>query len=257
MSTHGPDPPPTPAASLLPKVGGSRRHPECCCVRTLPALLVLAVAALISLGCPSAQPPPAPIQSTIPRWAGSYPVPSSNPPQSPPSEVPSTGAAGRVVGKPFLVRSTTLWQDAAATWLCFEQAVPITDNRYDPRARRRRDTSFVVYLDPARLKPGTYQAAADRIPPDSPIVGASLQHWIEKSRDLRITETRWTCTLVIERTLNRQTQTGMPAINLLGRISLRFAGPDAWIAGTFLAHDHLREDETAPGSPAVPTPPLN
>ena len=148
--------------------------------------VALFAAALWCDGCSTPSPTPV----AVPTLAAHCPAPPAAIPPDPlttseATNIPETLAAGRIGAKPFIARSVTLWQDATHAWLSFEPEVPTTGGRYDPRARRRPDSAFVVFLDLTRLRKGTWTASAPllagtagvvpaspRVVPASPRVGA-------------------------------------------------------------------------------------
>lgn len=221
--------------------GSCGRVPESLPVRFL---LLIGIAALCFAGCRPAPPPPAPTPSPTPALPAQWPP----------------GPTGAIDGVPFTTRSVRLWQDETAAWLSFDPNVPVTDGHFDPVAQQRPYTSFIVYVKPALLVPGTYSASAGQIPAGSPIAGAAIQIVNEKNKAVLVVDEGWRCTLTITAVLARSSQTDLlrgakpSGLNLAGRIDLQFQGHGASLRGDFLAHDLLRDDQVAPGQPSVPTP---
>lgn len=204
-------------------------------------LVVLSALTVCATGCTPAAPPTSPTPA----------APVSSEPVVPVAQPTPRGEIDR---QPFVARSTVLWMDAATMWLSFEDEVPVTAGRFDPRANRAPANAFQIFLDPARVRPGRFEARDGAVPMDSPIRRAVVQTVNRQTRQVHVADSGWTVVLVIDRVIERKSKGGDIALSVQGRVEMRFDRPPARLGGAFAAHDLLTDDEVAPGAPTLPTP---
>lgn len=218
------------------------------------------IAALSCVSCTPGVPPLPSPSSEATAFVRVWPAPPPVPPPEPAdplkaNAIPDSGVAGEIDGHPFIVRNVNLWTDPTGAYIAFEDVIPRTDGRYDPRARRVPTTAFLLRLNMGDLQPGIYHAADDHIPESSPLAGITLQIVRRGSQRVALVEQDWNALLEVDAMVTRRSRDGILfGVNLYGRVAVRFKKPRAWIVGRFVAHDALREDEVLPDQPAIPTP---
>lgn len=208
-------------------------------------LVALSALAVCAIGCSPGAAPPASKPSGAP---SGEPVPATATPSAQPV------LRGEIDGQSFVARSTVLWFDASAMWLSFDDDVPVTGGRFDPRANRAPANAFQIFLDPARLRAGRFAARDGEVPPDSPIRYAALQTVNRQTRQVHMADSGWSVLLVIDRVTERKAKSGEVALSLVGSVEVRFEKPPARLGGAFAAHDLLTDDEVDPSAPAIPAP---
>ena len=247
-------------------------------IRKLASLLALGSLVALLAGCgarslvPTAQAPgPSPsVAGPGPRGiAGPYPRATKAAPlrglTATLEDIGSTPISGFIGDRPFLVECALFWDDPQEAYIAFTPGIPLTEGRFDPRARRAPEPAFLIWLDPEKVKPGRWQVAwGDRNPPpDCPVRRACVQVPTgeasakgDPSRSrVACLDSRWTLALRIDSVVKRQsTDKGVVGTSVAGGLAVLFDPHQAWLYGSFVARDVLRDAEVAPGQPSVPAP---